>query len=202
MKSLDGKKKLDETIYHEFFQNAGNEIDVFYGRTNNTDSLMKFKKSEFTDGFFAKKNLDVIPNNQDIVIIGGDVALTITKFDLLKYCEVHKTNHRKLVDAEQYLETPDVDEPNVKSNTVSYYRQISCAKCEKGKLINYSYATIITGPEDVLKQINFWLTKYFIETDEKKIRFNLKYKKGDEAYPYKWKSVDELVNEGTFLLES
>ena len=44
------------------------------------------------------------------------------------------------------------------------------------------------------------LIKYYKEVSNNTLRINLKYKVGDEELSYKWKTIDELSNEGVIKL--
>ncbi len=202
MKVLDAKKKLNEETYHEFFKYVTDEIIVSYLEGGlQIPATLTYTKDSFTNDFFSKKNIQLFDDDQDICISTDSVTMTIGKADLMKYCDLHKTNHRKLVDAEQYYETPEFKEDKI-NNKVTYYRSIAVCKAVGNTLTGFEKAVIITAQEDVMKQMNFWLNKYFREADAGTIRFNLKYKDGDEKFPYKWKSIKELVDDGVITLKS
>lgn len=199
MKILDGKSKLDYDLYNSFFTGLkdDNYVYVFYGTSEkDTDKILEYPKLSFTNEFFNSKSLPYFNDKQIITLYGNDIVLEINKSDLETYSEKHKIKHNKLILSENEI----FEKETVTVNIPYYYRVIACCVCEKGKLSNFETKIIKTSEEDVLVEINKMMTNHYKEVDKGTIRFNLKYKDGDENYSYKWKSINELVNEGVFNL--
>lgn len=207
MKKLNADdEQLNYDLYYYFFNGSKNDetVKVKYKLELNgkiLDKVIIYKnKNDFTDSFFKSTNPMIYSSaikDDNIILESEDVMITISKNDIKNYDETHKIKHNKLKLAENELfekEIPlfDID---------TYQRTIAVAVCDRNKKIMSVETKIIKYNEDQIRvELNKLLIKYYKEVSNNTLRINLKYKVGDEELSYKWKTIDELSNEGVIKL--
>lgn len=204
MRLIDNIKKVVLKDFAEFYNLVKDDetVIVLYKNSKlDNEPVAQVNKNDLiekvmTDVTFFDKQHEGKDDN--IAFVANDVSYVLTYDWWQWYTTKHRRNHKMLLNALPFYEKKK--EKAEVANPVAYNRSLGVLTLENGQVKDFESATITTSVNDVLAKLNEWLDKYFMASSEGKIRFDLNYEKGDEADLSKWKSIEQLVNEGTVVL--
>lgn len=196
---IEAANALRPDMFGEFMTHVkdGESIFALYQK-NGEDCSKEFTKDTIVDELFNTEFVKECGNATEVTLACNEIFLHCTVGDVNWYNETFKIRHSRMKKAIPFYQK----RKDAHLEESSYRRSIACATYEdNGNYLDYvEKAIIITNVNDVLNQLNAWLDKYFKAASEGHIRFNLNYEDGDEKDLSKWKSIDELVKEGTTVL--
>lgn len=196
---IEAAHTLRPDMFGEFMTHVkdGESIFALYQK-NGEDCSKEFTKDNVVDEFFSTAFVKECGNATEVTLACNEIFLHCTIPDVDWYNETFKIRHSRMKKAISFYQKrkDNKDEDNY------YRRSIACATYEEnGNYLDFVEKTVIvTNVNDTLNQLNSWLDKYFKAASEGHIRFNLNYEEGDEKDLSKWKSIDDLVKEGTAVL--
>lgn len=204
MTLLDGKKKLNPEIFSAFMSKVKDQetVAVFWTALDGTDRSGEFAKDELIDKVFSREFGEVIPDDKVVTFACNEAALEILGKDLHNYDDSHAVRHRNLKKGLQSYANTEGLKSIAPEHQASYYRHIAVSIEKNGVITEVSDKEITTSVEGVLVQSNDWMmsNRYCLAADNGSIRFDFNYKPGHEKDPSYWKSIDQLVEEGTAVL--
>lgn len=191
---------LKPEIFASFINEVqdGETIIAFWTDSNGQDCSKEFDKSTIVDNFFHTSFDSQFTKTQVITLACNACFIQMSGWDVEWWDEKYKVRHSRMKNSISFYGAKE--EKKKAKNESTFYRHIACATLKDDKLVDIEHCEITTSVKDILNTLNSWLDKYFIASSSNTIRFNLSYTEGDEKDLSKWKSVDDLVKEGTCVL--
>lgn len=204
MDIINGKKKLNPEVFGNFMNACKDDetVIIFWTKEDGTDESRECKKSEVLDYVFNSNFDKMFSREQTVALSCNSAVLEVLGADIEYWDEKYKTRHNRMGKAiDFYQKRLQKKEAASQKVPEQYYRDIAVATLgDDGNLTDFEHCVITTNNEDVLSKMNEWLVKYGLAADRGTIRFDLAYVDGHERDLSFWKSVDDLVKEGTAVL--
>ena len=179
---IDAYGTLSPNTMKEFMESDGDKVVAMWSADGNPMS-QEFPKAKAVDLLFRTEFSDQFEDGDEVFLTIGDSVLRTSGADIAGFNETHKESHSARL-----------------SITSPIFRAIACAIASEGGLSHVEKSYVLSKKQ-IIDFMNDCLDRWFAESLEGRMRFDMDYKDGDENRKEKWKSLEELVKAGKAVLE-